>query len=428
MPRPTVLIGFAEALAAPETAWSLIDGGYQVAAFARRGQGCALRHSRYVTCHEISAPESNLEAALAELRSLMTSLAAKDSAPRILLPLDDKAVWLCNAAGSGPDWLTAGPSDALTELALDKRFQIEAATDAGFDVPQTLVARNANDVLGFVADRDFPVILRPAECVPVKDGRIYSCRKWVCADQHELEKALAEWNGSVPLLVQPFIEGTGEGVFGLATPNGIRAWSAHRRLRMMNPQGSGSSACISAAIPGELKTKAEALIQKTGWRGLFMIELLRDRAGTPWFVELNGRSWGSMALSRRQGLEYPAWQVKLRLDPESPAGLAPARSREVVCRNAGREFMHLLFVLRGARSKALRNWPSFWKAAAEVIRIRRRDTFYNWRRDDWRVFFADFYYTVRGNVLKGKTVPRTVATETPEKPLAKAHGREELAE
>ena len=82
----------------------------------------------------------------------------------------------------------------------------------------------------------------------------------------------------------------------------------------MNPQGSGSSACVSQPVPEDLKAKVKALIATADWRGLFMIELLRDRSGTCWFVELNGSSWGSMALSRRQGLEYPAWHVRLAMD------------------------------------------------------------------------------------------------------------------
>ena len=85
-----------------------------------------------------------------------------------------------------------------------------------------------------------------------------------------------------------------------------------------------------------------------------MIELLRDQAGNLWFVELNGRPWGSMALSRRQGLEYPAWQARLALEQEF-FGWDDylLRATGLVCRNVGRELMHLLFVLKGAKSKAL---------------------------------------------------------------------------
>src|ERR1700688_2316834 len=70
-PAAIVLVGFAEALSAPETVWSLLDGGFHVIAFARKGRSSALRHSRHVVCHEICAPESDLQASLSDLRSLM---------------------------------------------------------------------------------------------------------------------------------------------------------------------------------------------------------------------------------------------------------------------------------------------------------------------------------------------------------------------
>ena len=41
--------------------------------------------------------------------------------------------------------------------------------------------------------------------------------------------------------------------------------------------------------------------------------LLRDGEGTAWFMELNGRAWGSMALARRLGHEYPRWAVQAAL-------------------------------------------------------------------------------------------------------------------
>ena len=82
----------------------------------------------------------------------------------------------------------------------------------------------------------------------------------------------------------------------------------------------------------------------------------------------------------------------------SPAG---ARLREdLVCRNLGRELMHLLFVLRGRRSQAIGDWPRFWPALRAVLRPARDGTFYNWRRNDWRVFASDCYLTLAKNLLK----------------------------
>jgi hypothetical protein len=405
MSQTTVLVGFAEAMAAPEVVWSLVDEGFRVVAFARKARPSALRYSRHVVCHEICPPEVDLKTSLSDLHSLLDSMGGKgdhNDVQQILFPLDDKAVWLASRVKLENGWLLAGPRGTHAELALNKCLQIRAAREAGFDVPESLIARNTKDVLGFCANEGFPVILKPAECVPTVQGRVQNCRKWICASSGELERATAEWAERVPLLVQPFIEGTGEGIFGLAAPEGVRAWSAHRRLRMMNPQGSGSSACISQSVPEDLKDKVNELIKRTYWRGVFMVELLRDHAGKVWFVELNGRPWGSMALSRCQGLEYPAWNVRLTMDEQSPAGMEPPSAESVFCSHVGREFMHVLFVLRGARSKALRNWPSLWKTMGEVISFHRGDGYYNWRRDDAKVFLADCYYTIHDNLFKAR--------------------------
>ena len=71
----------------------------------------------------------------------------------------------------------------------------------------------------------------------------------------------------------------------------------------------------------------------------------------------NGRAWGSMALARRQALEYPGWTVMQALDPGFSLDVPTPVREGLVCRHLGRELMHLLFVLRGSRSKAIRHWP-----------------------------------------------------------------------
>ena len=401
--RTMVLVGFAEALSAPETVWSLVDAGFQVVAFARRRRKSALRHSRHIVCHEITAPETDLQASLSDLQQLIASLTAEAPNRRwILFPLDDKGVWLGSKVKLENSWLHAGPQGPAAELALNKCRQIQIAQEAGFNVPKTGLARTAAEVRAFSESSMFPIILKAAECVPVFQGRLHECRKFVCANADELERAIAGWGETIPLLAQSFVSGTGEGVFGLATPDGVKGWSAHRRLRMMNPHGSGSSACISQSVPDALKRKVEAFVARADWRGLFMIELLRDRDGNLWFVELNGRPWGSMALSRAQGLEYPAWHVQLTTGAKRSDGREASSGDGVVARHAGREFMHLLFVLRGPKSKALSGWPSFWKTMKDVAHIRANDVFYNWRRDDSKVFVADFCYTIKDNVFKSK--------------------------
>ncbi len=392
-----VAIGFAESLSAPEVAWSLVDAGFKVIAFSRKGRKAALRHSHHVTLFEITAPEQDCVAALKELSSALDKL-AEQTACTVLLPLDDSSLWLCSRLRQDSRLILAGASGDCAELALDKQKQTELAAAAGFAVPRTAFAANESGLSACATE--YPLILRPARAVMSSDGRLHKGRNWICCDEAELRRARSSWNGRDLMMVQPFLEGSSEGVFGLATSRGVLAWSGHRRLRMMNPHGSGSSACIAREVADDVKRPVSAFIKSCNWRGMFMIELLRTKDGRPWFVEFNGRAWGSMALSRRQSLEYPAWTVKLALNPDFVPEGNLNRAEEIVCRNLGRELMHLLFVLRGPRSRAIRKWPSFWRALIDISRARSKSSFYNWRRDDWRVFASDCWYTIREQVFK----------------------------
>jgi hypothetical protein len=101
-------------------------------------------------------------------------------------------------------------------------------------------------------------------------------------------------------------------------------------------------------------------------------------------------------------LEYPAWaaQITLHSNPSLPdCGIAKV---PVVCRNAGREFMHLLFVLRGPQSRAIQDWPGFWKTFSDLLKLGKGQSLYNWRRDDQYVFWSDCWYTIGANVFKAR--------------------------
>jgi hypothetical protein len=163
---------------------------------------------------------------------------------------------------------------------------------------------------------------------------------------------------------------------------------------MVNPQGSGSSACVSAPVDPELAEAGARMMSAAGWRGLFMLELLREPSGAAWFMELNGRTWGSLALARRQGLEYPAWAARETLGLGGPPSAAHADDAPVVCRHLGREILHLLSVLRGPRSAALEDWPSPWRTTRDVLRMRRGERWYNWSARSPGVFVDDTVQTV----------------------------------
>ena len=326
-PATLVVVGFAEALAAPEVVWSLVEAGCAVVAFSRVGKPAALSHSRHAQVHKVPDPETDLEGSLAGLRQLLDRVRdSGDFSQHVLLPLDDAALLICSRVSADSGWTFAGPPNAAAvELALDKQRQIETAKAAGLEVPDTLIATDWVDLQSLPFP--LPVILRPALAIQESGARLRKGKNWICANQGELRAAATQWKGEGPLLIQPYLDGVGEGIFGLATDEGVSFWSGHRRIRMMNPHGSGSSACVSRPVDESIKAPITAFLGSVGWRGMFMLEMLRTPAGRLQFVEFNGRAWGSMALARRQGFEYPAWTVQLALGERSTSGQMPTSAR-----------------------------------------------------------------------------------------------------
>ena len=298
VPKLTVLIGFADSLAAIESAWCLLDHGFEVCAFTRSGTVPALARSKRVRVVPVTAPE--------QLSSLI-----RDLRPAAVLPLDDHAVWVADRYAQRPvpgGPVIAGPTGKLATIALDKREQLLLAATAGFLVPESADAATEQPA------GDGPWMVKPALAVELRDGRLHRPVGRMAVTPAQVRQ-IAAWIGG-PAIAQPMLAGTGEGVFGIATAAGAAALSAHRRVRMMNPRGSGSSACRSVPLATDLGGPVREFISGCEWRGLFMVEMLRDTAGRPWFMELNGRTWGSMALARHRGLSYPSWAVQAALDPE----------------------------------------------------------------------------------------------------------------
>jgi predicted ATP-grasp superfamily ATP-dependent carboligase len=400
--KPIVVIGFGEALSAPEVAWSLADQGFEVMAFTRRGRRAPLKHSRYVRIFEVTPPETDLAETVKDLADAVSSLSSASHVPVTIMPLDDKALWLCGRTDVRRKALLVGPEGEALDLALDKRIQMEFARAAGFRVPPYRSVDRPDEISN--EEVNFPVVFKPALATAKTAGTLSRGQVWICADWAELKAAVSHWSGRGPMVLQQFIPGVGEGIFGLATARGVMAWSGHRRVRMMNPQGSGSSACTAVSpVDEQSRVSAQRLLDAIGWRGLFMVELLRDTAGNLWFIEFNGRAWGSMALARRLGFEYPAWAVQLALGSDTALEIPSAKDGVPVCRHLAREILYLLFVLQGSKSKALVRWPSIWTALFQVCRIGRNDCWYNWRSDDRKVFFSDSFGSVWSKIVGQKT-------------------------
>lgn len=386
----TILVGFADSFSAIEVVWSLQQAGFSVAALNRAGSRPAARRIRGINLIDVTDPGLSVSRCVDDISSVIDQVR-----PAAFLPLDDASLWLVDRI----DWkqcLVVGPPAPARSWALDKAAQLRTASANGLDVPETVVITEPSG-LDSVA---LPRILKPAPAIALVADRLTRPTGYVCADAAELAKVRTRLTG-FPLLCQAIKSGTGEGIFGYVGPEGPTAWSAHRRVRMVNPQGSASSACESIDPDPELVTKVSMILKDLDWNGLFMAEFLRDRDGRPWFMEVNGRAWGSMALARRRGLEYPTWAAQQSLGlPIEPA--LPTNAAYVRCRHAGREILHAAFVWRGPQSDAVASWPGRGRTLRDLLTIQRHDRWYNWDRTQPTVLIADTWQALDNQIRNRK--------------------------
>ena len=393
--QSTVLVAFGDALAAPEACYSLIDAGFIVHVACRRAVDCGIRKSGLVSIHDVTPPEVDYQRAIDELVALARSCGAS-----AVLPLDDLSLWMVSRHRSQFDCPIAAASETAVEVAMDKRKQIEFAKAAGFLVPET---GDFNQNLQTLPWDSFPCILKGALAARPEGKALGRGRAFFCDSPEGLRDARGHDAPDNPMILQAWQRGVGVGVFGFRTAEGIRAWSGHRRIRMMNPAGSGSSCCESNPPSDETKLTVAAFLELIDWHGLFMVELLEGPDGKQWFMELNGRTWGSMALARAGGMEYPAWAVQ---DAMNALPNLPQSMNEVACRGRhfGRELVHFLLVLRGPGRNVGMDWPGRFSTVLHLLSRKRGDRWYNLRRGDMKVFRSDAIQCVRSQIFrKGKS-------------------------
>jgi hypothetical protein len=389
----TVLVGFADSLALPEAVFDLLAHGFKVKLLARRGRLPSIcRALGGVEPVYIASPDRDAGAAQTEL--LEAFRRHKDIG--VFLAIDDQALWLSGAVAERMPAAVkiAHASGPRLELAMDKEKQIALARDCGFALLPTVIVPDGKQP---PLDGPFPMIVRPARAVEsdgqklVKPAPLYLSNGGPRAD----------WPQG-PAMVQPLMHGTGEGIFGFATAAGVKAWSAHSRVRMMNPHGSGASACRSKLPDPDLKRMAESFAVRAGWRGPFMIELLRGRDGTAFFVEFNGRLWGSLALARRAGFAYAAWAAKQALDPAfEPPPVEPRAG--IFVRHLGRDILHMMFVFRGPKSEFHRErWPGALKSIWAVLQPHWPSQHYNYDPAHRLYFLRNAIGTVAATLRKQK--------------------------
>jgi hypothetical protein len=364
------------------------SGAAKIVSFCRRGGGRFARLN-FVEYIPVTAPEEDLDRTVRELEQLIDTLN-----PEWIAPCDDAALFaLSHAKGAKAQRLL--PSVTACGFAMDKYLQVKLAADIGFSVPYTRLVNTEADLSDFDCR---PAILKPRAAIDVIDGRLEKGSSFVV--RGDVQPEVLETIANRSYLMQEYKNGVGEGFFGIAWKGEIYGAFGHRRVRMMNPTGSGASACVSRTPEKFEHEAATRFIRRIEWRGPFMLEFLRDRSGRAWFMEFNGRFWGSLALARRCGLDIP--RLALDLTVGRPVFQAEPAINTGFARHLGRDLINLLFIFRGppdgVRSE---QWPSRLSAVRQFVMPHHLRSFYNYDPTQPLFFVKDAIYTL-SNALRGR--------------------------
>ncbi|MGY2076841.1 MULTISPECIES: ATP-grasp domain-containing protein [unclassified Blastococcus] len=236
---------------------------------------------------------------------------------------DDWMAALAVSAGSVPAVVVHPPAEVAL-AALDKAELAQRATDAGLPSPRTELATPAA-----LAGWTGPVVVKcRAHWQPGLRQRLrIEARRYPDVEQARPRVRLLQDAGFEAVLQEP-VDGELEALVGLLHEGRLHGRVQQRALRLWPTPSGVTSRAVTVPVDEELAAGATRLLTGLGWSGLVQLQFLRDDDGGLRLIDLNGRFFGSMALSTAAGPNLPdAWaRQALGLPlPPLPDGTAGVR-------------------------------------------------------------------------------------------------------
>jgi predicted ATP-grasp superfamily ATP-dependent carboligase len=242
---------------------------------------------------------------------------------RLVMPMDDAALAICSERRDlFPEGtrLAAASIDAVRNV-LDKRRNLETAGRLAIPCPAEFDLEDVDQIPELVDRLGFPMVLK-------HPGRGPSARpvhgvgfKWLIArDENHLRALLDEHcaDGRFPLF-QELVAGRVTNLCCFAASGRVVAVHEYRSLRRMGWEGNSVLREVTESTP-RLVQYAERLLGELSWDGVAQVAfIVRERDGASWYMETNGRFWGSVEGSIAIGWDFPYWAYRYFTHGELPA-------------------------------------------------------------------------------------------------------------
>jgi len=358
-----VLVTDAHELAGLATVRSLGRAGYRViAGYAGDHGRPAVASSRY--CREtVEHPNAWTNPAL--FRSWLQDFQSKCD---IILPISEAALVGVARLRSefGGRKLLILPDDASLQVTLSKYRANRKAMELGIACPRTVFIRGNdgeqqwNDDLSALR---FPIVIKTDNHF-TEDGQYKKGRATIATNADEANEVVARLRPSrEAVLAQEWVPGYGAGAFLLRSGERIQLVFSHKRLHEV-PYSGGYSSLRQSTYDRECLDLGAKLLESIGYNGAAMVEFRRNPAhGATYFLEVNGRLWGSLALALHAGVDFPLALLESSLSDLSSHQRPASYKIGLKCRNIfPGELGHLHSVFVPGNSAKVAPPPSKTKA------------------------------------------------------------------
>jgi len=202
------------------------------------------------------------------------------------------------------------PSSAVFDRLNDKRNLVRFAAELGIETPRVYEAATIDDLNAIARDACFPLVVKVASGSGVADGLRYANSADELRDAwHALrlrQRAAATEGEPRELLVQEYIPGRIHGACTF-TIYGRPMQIVTQVRQLMYPIYGGVGAINMTTDDAILRRLAASILKHAGYHGTAHIEFKLDsRDGRYKLIEFNPKLWGSLNLSIKAGVPFPA--------------------------------------------------------------------------------------------------------------------------
>jgi len=253
---------------------------------------------------------------------------------RLVIPVPDATLAVLNRYRDRIEPLarlaTAGAESVAN--VLDKRRNLTLARELGIPCPRQYELRAPGEIPEMIAHLGFPIVMKPPDNLN-PDAPRFPFRVAYARDERELRDLIARYcpHGVYPLF-QECAVGYVHNLCCFAARGDTVAIHEYHSLRRF--RGLGVLRRIVPLHP-EAERHARAMMRALEWDGVahlaFFVSHDQKRL---WYMETNGRLWGSVQGSIDAGWDFPWWIYRYFLHGEVPAP-GPIRTGSRTCWHAG---------------------------------------------------------------------------------------------